>query len=232
MLKRPLIPLLLLLLTAPLAHAGSVEAVKARYNETWSGVNTFRCDIHIEAREGGEALMDSTGTMQALRQQGGTFHWRMDLTMTLEMPDLPEPLEGQVLTVFDGEYVITIMDFMGQQQVQRSQDPEHSTVPIGEAMWEGLEDEATLSYAGEGEVDGVPVHLIRAEWGDDANDSAPESALYAFRQDNALVLRAEIETDNDSGTVIMTASGYNLEADVDEESFNVDIPVGSRFLDD
>lgn len=221
-----------LALAAPIAAAGSLEAVKARYNETWGGVSAFRCDVRIDAGEGGEALMSSTGNMQALRQADGEFHWRMDLTMALDIPEMPEPMEARVVTAYDGEHVTTVMDFMGQKQVQRSQNPEHSTVPIGEAMWEGLEEEATLSYLGEGEVGGVPVHLVRAVWDEDANDGSPGAAVYSFRQDNALVLRAEIEMDdNDAGTITMTASEYDLSADVDEAAFDLEIPVGARILE-
>ena len=225
-----------LLLTAPMAAASSLDAVKAKYIETWSSVNSFKCDIHIETSQvdeeaGAEMDMNSTGNMQALRQSDGSFFWRMDLEMAINMPAAGMEIEAKVTTVYDGEFVHTVMEFMGQKQVSRTRDHEKSTVPIGESMWEGLEEDTTLTYIGEGEVNGIPVYLVRAEWEEEDEDAPAGGAVYSFRQDNALVLRAEIEVGDEPGTIIMTASNYDLAADVDESAFQVEIPVGANILD-
>jgi len=222
----------LFVVVATPAAAGSVEAVKDRFIDTWQGVTAFKCDIAIETREAeADVAMDSSGSMQALRQNTGSFHWRMDLKMTISTPDAPEPFDAQVLTAYDGEFVYTIMDFMGQKQVQRTRDPGRATVPIGEEMWNDLEADATLTYLGEGEVNGVPVHRIQVAWDEEGEDLPAGTAVYAFRQDNALVVRAEIDTGNDSGVVIMTASGYDLDASIEESVFEIEIPVGARIID-
>lgn len=225
-----------LLALAPAAAAGSLEAVKARYLDTWSDVRAFECTIQIEASDmdggpsGMPGTMNSTGAMSGLRQNDGVFRWKMNLTMTVAMPELPEPFEARVVTSYDGEFVYTITNMMGQTMVTRSTNPDEASVPVGEEMWNRMAADNTLTYAGEGEVDGVAVDFVRAVANDAANATS-DAATYAFRKDNALVIRAEIETGDEAGTVVMTASNYNLAANLEESDFEVELPVGATIID-
>ncbi len=231
---------LVLAFAASLAAAESLESIEQKVLAASEKVTTTTADFDMDMTMGeGPRAVNSKGSgkMEALNKDGAA-RFRMEMTTTMQAG--PQPMEQKILSVFDGDFLYTQTEMMGQTMAMKMkldelQVNQGGMTPLGpKAMFEQMRKTFDITVAPEEQVNGRDAYVLDMTPKADSDKASP-AGLGKMRVylDKKTGMTLQTTMFDKAGKAVMTQTMKNIKINpaIEPSRFVYTPPAGVTVMD-
>ena len=203
-----------------------LAAVEKELSKVWDKLKSMTADMEMNVVVAGLSTKMKANVEFINKPDKELF--RMEATMEMDVGG--QKMEGNSTTVYDGEFIYTVNEMMGQKTAVKQEPGAIAQSPAGKHMFKSLMENNELKVLPGEKVNGKDAFVIEAVPKDTAQQPFTKMKLFLVKE-NGIVVKM-LGYDN-AGSEFMTTvySNIKINPKIDESRFVFKAPAGVQVVD-